>query len=862
MKACSRWIVVFTFVCALVALHSLPLAAQSGATLEVTLEDEIGGVLVGAKVTLVQASTGQSREAVTDGEGVARIGPLTPGEYQLMAGAPGFRTEERAVTIGTGRPKPMLLRLGVEVTEVVEVEELRRPEADFVEIEQNADAVNVNDDVLVGIPMSIRGDRIIQFLSRFMNSAAGTPSIVIDGHEVTRLNLPPRAIDELVVNKNPYSAEYRRPGRARVEVISQDGSESHHHGDATFVFNDSAVSEPNPFTHEKPEISEMVGELGFSGPIRNTKGSFLFAAELGGDRATATVNALTLDGPFTSFVRERQRETFWTGRIDLNPSDRLDLSLRYEYEKETERNGGVGGLILPEVARNGDTLKQDIYFAVEHILSPSFVHQPSIHISHEHMQEGSDPTGSGIIVQGAFEGGVSQRFRDTKVFELDFMDTATYRKGAHVLRFGGRFSPSFQNWTDKNDFGGTFEFASLDAFAAGTPYVFKINEGDPNLKYRLHVADAHFQDEIKLREDFTLMLGVRWDWESIVDDYDNVAPRVAFSFAPGTKRTALRGGTGMFFERVGGTAYTRVGLYRPDKLRSLTYTNPSYPDYLAGGTATLPTPSIYQFAPGLQMPHLKQASIGLDHQLSLESTFSAEYVHLWGSGLFRARDINAPQPGTGLRPNPDFQNIIQIETSGRLKSDALHLTFNGEVGQFEGHVTYTLAKTYNDTPGANAGGALSLTAPSNSVDPSQEWGLADFDRRHRFSAAGVYEFPKEFQIGFVLDAMTGMPYEITTGFDDNGDSIANDRPVGLARNAGQSPRFFQLDLRLGKLWETRRPVDQAEDPAEFEVFVDIFNVFNTINYTDIVGVQSSPRFGLPSLAEKGRQIQAGFSWSF
>ena len=70
MKACSRWFVVFTFVCALVALHSLPLAAQSGATLEVTLEDEIGGVLVGAKLTLVQASTGQSREAVTDGKGV------------------------------------------------------------------------------------------------------------------------------------------------------------------------------------------------------------------------------------------------------------------------------------------------------------------------------------------------------------------------------------------------------------------------------------------------------------------------------------------------------------------------------------------------------------------------------------------------------------------------------------------------------------------------------------------------------------------------------------------------------------------------------------------------------------------------
>jgi hypothetical protein len=44
-------------------------------------------------------------------------------------------------------------------------------------------------------------------------------------------------------------------------------------------------------------------------------------------------------------------------------------------------------------------------------------------------------------------------------------------------------------------------------------------------------------------------------------------------------------------------------------------------------------------------------------------------------------------------------------------------------------------------------------------------------------------------------------------------------------------------------------------------FLDVFNVLNTINYTDIVGVTSS-RFGLPSLADKGRQLQLGFTYSF
>ena len=44
--------------------------------------------------------------------------------------------------------------------------------------------------------------------------------------------------------------------------------------------------------------------------------------------------------------------------------------------------------------------------------------------------------------------------------------------------------------------------------------------------------------------------------------------------------------------------------------------------------------------------------------------------------------------------------------------------------------------------------------------------------------------------------------------------------------------------------------------------MDVFNVFNTINYMDIIGVMSSPRFGLPTLADKGRQLQAGLTYSF
>ena len=850
---------------AAVVLIGTPLAAQGqgGVALEITLEDELGGVLVGATVSLEDAVGGE-REAVTNAEGRATFEGLPPGEYELKAESPGFRELEQMVTIETDRPRPMRLQLEIEVTEIVDVTELRRPLPERQNIDQNADAFDIDDDILLGVPMSIRGDRIVQFLSRFMNPATGSSSIVIDGQEVSRLNLPPRAIDEIVVNKNPYSAEYRRPGRARVEVISQDGSESHHHADATFVFGDSALSARNPFVREKPDIQEWVGEMGFSGPLSGINGSYLFAAEVGADRTTGVVNAVTPAGAVSTFVPERQGETYWTGRLDLEPSDRVDLIFRYEYDRETERDGGVGGLVLPELASNTDSTSQDLWFVTEQILSAGFVHVPQVKISHQVERNGELPGLPMVIVHGAFEGGVNQSFKEATEVEVDFQDTATVIHGTHTFRFGGRFSPSFFKVTDRSNFGGTYEFSSLDTFEAGQPFVYRVTQGNPDLSYGIHTAETFFQDEIKLRPDFTLSLGVRYDWESIVEDHNNLAPRVAFAFAPGSRRTALRGGSGIFYQRLGRAAWEQVEFYGGNRLQALVINNPTYPNALAGGGATLATPTLYQFAPTMKSSYLIQTGIGVDQELWYRTSFSAEFLHIRGYDLFRVRDLNAPVAGTGLRPDPTFQNVIQIEPTGRMRANALHLTFNGRIGgDFEGNMVYTYSRAHDDTRGAGSAGDPTLVLPINSHDLRQEWGRADYDRRHRFSMAGVYEFPGEFQIGAILDVLSGLPYEITTGFDDNGDGEANDRPIGFRRNAGQGPKFVQLDIRLKKTFDTGRPLRYPQaDPGEFELFFDVFNVLNTINYTDIIGVQSSPLFGLPNRAEKGRQLQAGLAYSF
>ncbi len=304
-------------------------------------------------------------------------------------------------------------------------------------------------------------------------------------------------------------------------------------------------------------------------------------------------------------------------------------------------------------------------------------------------------------------------------------------------------------------------------------------------------------------------------------------------------------------------------MFDGSRTHELIITDPSYPNPFAEGTATVDTSDRYQFAKDFSAGKLIQSSVSLERELSRKTSIAIEYTRLWGVDLFRVRDLNAPLPGTDVRPDTAFLPIIQIESAGRMRSNSLNVTFHAGAGAFKGSAIYTYAKTYNDTPGANASGSLSFTLPANNYDPGAEWGRADFDIRHRFHLAGVLQLPFGFRVGSILELKTGKPYEITTGFDDNGDGDANDRPAGVRRNAGQMPGYGRLDLRLTKVFNTLRPLESPTDkPGKLSINLDLLNALNRANYSQFVGVRSSPLFGQAIAAEQARKIQLAVSYNF
>ena len=145
-----------------------------------------------------------------------------------------------------------------------------------------------------------------------------------------------------------------------------------------------------------------------------------------------------------------------------------------------------------------------------------------------------------------------------------------------------------------------------------------------------------------------------------------------------------------------------------------------------------------------------------------------------------------------------------------------------------------------------------------------EWGRADYDQRQRFNLIGMLNLPHGVRVGTVWTLSSGKPFDITTGRDDNGDTLANDRPAGGTRNTGQGPDYARIDARVAKSFRLPHPFEHGVDGrASFlEFSVDVFNLFNHLNPHSYIGAQTSPFFGRANGAFQARTVQVATRYRF
>jgi hypothetical protein len=827
--------------------------AQTGVTVSGTVEDQSGAVIPGEKLTLTQKSAGQARETKSDGEGRFTFVNVPPGEYVLRGEAEGFKRLEMPVSVHN---QPVTnVRVSMPISSSEEVVDVSasgsRPDAP----ENNADSVNVNADFIAGLPS--QSQDILPVVGNFLSPAAqgveGT-SIVVDGVESSTLSEPTDAIKRIYINKDPYSAEFRRPGSGRLEVVTRNGSRSHFDGNLAFYGRNDIFDAKNAFALQKPSLDRRLWEATLGGPlpIRHAR-FFLSASRLTNDE-DAIVNASTPQGLLIQNVPTTQTTNSVIGRADFKPGNDKTFSVLYNFRNNPQENRGVGGLKLPEHATTSDNTRNNLKLWYTTMGTATFMNVLRFNYEREHDRIGNPVAAPEIDVSGAFTAGPNQSVLSQNGTRMEIQDVINYVHGEHTVRAGAAFLPKSFDVTDTTDFGGIFIFPSLSAFNAQAPILFQVIKGNPHLSFSKHEAYGFIQDTVNFQSHFTLMLGLRYDWQEHLTSTTHFAPRIALGYAPGGGKTVFRAGAGIFYDRLSDQAVEQVSLLHGTQEQEFIVRHPSFPV----ASLTSVKPSIWQLDPNAQSPYLFQASASVERPLFQSLRGTLEYRYLRGVHLFRARDINSPL--AGARPDPNVFLDRRVESTGLLRSNALIASLQASVKKaVKFKAQYTLSRSDDNTDGP-------LVLPADSRNLGPEWGRSSFDMRHRFVLAGTSDLPGAFRIGLMLVANSGTPFNITTGSDDNGDGVANDRPPGVTRNTGDGPGFVQTDLRVSKLFNFYKgPLNEDGDVSGFrkmEVSFDAFNLFNHTNLTNIIGQVSSPRFGEATNALPARTIQMSLRFNF
>jgi outer membrane receptor protein involved in Fe transport len=266
-----------------------------------------------------------------------------------------------------------------------------------------------------------------------------------------------------------------------------------------------------------------------------------------------------------------------------------------------------------------------------------------------------------------------------------FIDNVAWKAGRHDLKFGYEFRRTTVDSFYDALFRGRLGFDTLADFLDGVPSSGRLATGvsDRNTHQNSHAL--YVQDAFRWRPNFTLNLGLRWEYYGVLGesrnrfsnydpavglfhpaqlypkDWNNFGPRVSFAWDVGSKgKTVLRGGFGVFNDIFSqdfftgqipwncflctGVAYNAI---EPDPIfLSLTpVAQLSDGDFAwdpaTTGPGTLDTFEVFN-VDAIRTPYVFNFNLNLQQQLGKDTVVQIGYVGSAGRKLYRIRDINQP----------------------------------------------------------------------------------------------------------------------------------------------------------------------------------------------------------------------------
>ena len=876
--AALRAIVIFLI------LGAAAFAQQTVGALKGQVADESGAVIPGATVTLtISGTVVKSVNAAADG--TFTVVGLTPGRYAVRVTAPGMAPYENpAVELAAGKTVTLNVSLNVSMEkQEVTVQDQAGTQVS-TDPSNNAGALVLQGadlDALSDDPDDLQSD-----LQALAGPSAGPNGgqIYIDGFTDGRLP-PKESIREIRINQNPFSAEYDRLGYGRIEIFTKPGSDKFH-GQAAFNYSNDVFNARNPFAQNKApfDMRNYNGNVG--GPL-SKKASFFLDFERRDINDNAVINATILDPsdnivPYSRAVNTPQERTTFSPRIDYQLSTNNTLTGRYSFLRSGQEDSGIGQFTLPELGYKVVNQQQTAQLTETSLLNAQTVDETRFQFVHSTLNDFGNNSVPAVNVLQAFTGFGSQigrAYNTTNSWELqNFIAIAHSR---HAWKFGLRVRAETDNDVSPQNFGGTFTFSgglvpvlnadnqvvigtdgnpemeqisSIQRYQrtdilqkaglspeevlalGGGASQFSIYAGNP--KVQVTQADVAFfaQDDWRIRPNLTASLGLRYENQTNIRDWRDIAPRIGIAWAPGATakrpgKTVIRAGFGMFYDRFAQSLVLQSerfnGVERQYIVPSPPFLPPAVPpiSQIAGDALVH---SIYTVDPSLRAPYVMQTAFSVERQLPRNSTMAVTYTNSHALHLLLLRDINAPLPGTDVRPYGDRGQIFQYESDGVLNQNQLIVNLTSRMNKsFTLFTFYVLNRAMSDADGSTTFANGSATVVANPYNLALDYGRAAIDARHRFMLGGsiVTKFKLRFS-PFVI-ARSGAPFDITTGTDENGDTVFNDRPAFatdltkpgagvvvtpfgsfdpnpspgekiIPRNYGEGPAYFSVNLRLSR----------------------------------------------------------------
>jgi len=858
--------------------------------------DSTEAVIEGASIVVDGGET-----LLSDAQGQFRTVCVARGEHQLRISADGFSPVELKTAAGSAAVHMRLLTVET-TTDAVDGGGVSSDDIAGSKTLHEAELKQLADDP----------DELARQLQVLAATAGGTPGqaiIAVDGFQNGGRIPPKSAIAFIRINPDLFSAEYERPPYrgGRVEIFTKPG-QSALHGTVFTTQSAGFLNAADPFAPSRAAIGKQRYGFDLSGPLQKNKSDFAIALEHRQIDQFAVVNAATLDSAGESTTTRENvatPQTLWEGsaRFGMTVNAKDTLVLAYTAGVNSLGNIGVGGIVLEEAGYNSAQSEHVVRLTNLQTLSASTVHETRVGYTWRYSDDTPNSTAPSLQVAGAFTGGgATTQGLHSHERDLEVDDDVMTTRGKHTLKVGVEVLDAALRDTLPNDFNGSYVFGggvaptldgtgtstitgleqyrrALLGLPGGTPTFYSVTAGDEAIALNQLRVVLYGQDQWKPAPRLQLSLGVRWAMQSAPVTVSNLGPRVGVAWSPDRKQTwifHLR--SGLFFSPVdSGTALEARRLNGTNQRESLIY-SPTYGQPLGTGSATITTlrAPLGQLT---QTPSL-QSHFGVEHEFPRHWHAQANLYVAQAWDILRSRNVNAPldDSPTGARPLAANEDIDQYQQTGHLHGDVLFLGIDQHslrrLQVFAGYIRMDL-RTNADSDSA---------FPQSSLSDKGEMARPSYQATHHFIVFSTLTLPRKVSFSTQFDAASGLPYNVTTGFDNNGDGVVNDRPylatandttvyatrfgplastgdgATIGRNAGTLPWNVHLDMNMSRSFNLTHPA--SGDAKSLAVNVRSTNVLNHNNATAVGGVLGSPLFGVPYAADPGRRIEAGLRYSF